>query len=119
MEISEGEWDPSISPGYAPDIYWSVVLKDLKTGSDSVMGGKDATAFLDTGASLIQGPYDEVALLAKKIGATCISLEFGTSDGVRGGYRVRRGGRGGGGGGRCYCQAPLRNFRRFYVGFVL
>ncbi|CAN0321696.1 unnamed protein product, partial [Laminaria digitata] len=54
---------------YTPEIFWSVMLNDLKVGSASVTGSKEAIAFLDTGASLIQGPFADVGLLAKTIGA--------------------------------------------------
>lgn len=33
-----------------------------------------ATAVVDTGTSLIEGPYDDVGALAKKIGASCVSF---------------------------------------------
>lgn len=75
VAISEEEWDTSVSTGYKPEILWSVMLKDLKVGSESVTGGQEATALLDTGASLIQGPYADVGLLAEKINAVCLQLE--------------------------------------------
>ncbi|CAN0286520.1 unnamed protein product [Scytosiphon promiscuus] len=73
MPVSEAQDETSDLPGSVPDGYWSVVLKDVKLGSNSVLRS-EATAVLDTGTPLIQGPFDDVAVLAEQIGAMCLSF---------------------------------------------
>lgn len=37
MPVSEAQDGTSDMPGFVPDGFWSVVLKDLKVGSDSMI----------------------------------------------------------------------------------
>ncbi|CAB1111798.1 unnamed protein product [Ectocarpus sp. CCAP 1310/34] len=60
-------------PGAVPEGFWSVGLRDIKYGSESMLSSR-AAAILDTGASLIQGPFDDVAMIADMIGAMCIKF---------------------------------------------
>lgn len=52
------------------DGYWSVDLKALKIGETSVLRN-EATTILDTGSSVVVGPYDDVGYLADFLGAWC------------------------------------------------
>lgn len=51
--------------------YWGVVLKNVKLGGDSVMD-QSAAALIDTGTSMIVGPFEDVGAIAAEIGALCI-----------------------------------------------
>lgn len=65
-----------------PTGFWSVELKDLKLGSESVLpDSAKITGLLDTGSSLIVGPSRDVGYLASEIGATCVVInEFQSPD---------------------------------------
>lgn len=63
------------------DGYWSVDLVNLKLGGSSVLETK-ATAILDTGTSMIVGPYEDVGYLADMIGAWCVALAGADSSAV-------------------------------------
>lgn len=52
------------------DGYWSVDLKALKIGEKSVLRN-DAITILDTGSSVVVGPYDDVGYLADILNAWC------------------------------------------------
>lgn len=56
-------------------------LKNLKLGVASVLETK-ATAILDTGTSMIVGPYADVGYLADMIGAWCVALVGADSSSV-------------------------------------
>ncbi|CAN0203777.1 unnamed protein product [Scytosiphon promiscuus] len=70
------EWI-DISKSQVPNGFWSVVLIDIKVGSSSILRSP-VSAMLDTGSSVIVGPYADVAYLANEIGAMC--LAFSGSD---------------------------------------
>lgn len=68
------EWiDVSTDQSNFPDGFWSVVLKDVKLGSESVLRS-EATAVIDSGASLIIGPNKDIGELAGKLGAYCVKF---------------------------------------------
>jgi hypothetical protein len=52
------------------ETYWEVSLGSLKYGSTSISSG--AKAIIDSGTSLLAGPKDAVAALAKQAGATSV-----------------------------------------------
>lgn len=56
-----------------PDGFWAVTLQDINVASGSVLRSP-APAILDTGTSMIVGPYDDVSYLANEIGATCVYI---------------------------------------------
>ncbi|CAM9301589.1 unnamed protein product [Pylaiella littoralis] len=56
-----------------PDGFWAVTLRDINVASGSVLRSP-APAILDTGTSMIVGPYDDVSYLANEIGATCVYI---------------------------------------------
>ncbi|CAM9408921.1 unnamed protein product, partial [Hapterophycus canaliculatus] len=66
------EWI-DIARSSIPDGFWSVVLVNIKVGSSSILRSP-APAMLDTGSSVIVGPYDDVAYLANEIGAMCVAI---------------------------------------------
>lgn len=51
--------------------YWGLVLKNLKLGEESIMEDP-AAAIIDTGTSMIVGPFEDVGAIAAEIGALCI-----------------------------------------------
>ena len=65
--------DVSQDQGDFPDGYWSVVLKDVKVGSESMLRG-EATAVIDTATSLVVGPKEDIGAIAGKLGAYCIKF---------------------------------------------
>ena len=68
------------------DGYWSIDLTDLKLGRHSALRTK-ATAILDTGTSMVVGPYVDVGYVADQIGGWCIRLAGSDSSTVE---EVRR-----------------------------
>jgi len=54
------------------ETYWEVSLDKAMFGSDTVVSSAQK-AIIDSGTSLLAGPTDQVAALAKKIGATSIA----------------------------------------------
>lgn len=68
------EWiDVSTEQTDFPDGFWSVVLKDVKLGSESILRS-EATAVIDSGASLIIGPRKDIGELAGKLEAYCVTF---------------------------------------------
>merc|ERR1711871_1810570 len=63
--------------------YWRIALDDVKVGGASVSDTK--TAIVDSGTSLLAGPKDDVAAIAKKIGATSVLNKEYTIDCSKGG----------------------------------
>jgi len=61
--------------------YWSVHLKELKIGDEDVLRS-EAIAILDTGASMIFGPYDDVGYLADALGGWCAEFTSSRSSSV-------------------------------------
>lgn len=78
-----------IAPSGVPDGYWSVVLQNVKVGSESVLRTK-ASAILDTGTSMVVGPYQDVGYVANMIGAYCVAFSGYSSSSVTM-VRVRKG----------------------------
>lgn len=72
MAVSHGTLDP-LSDGSGLSDFWTVVLKDLKVGSESMLRS-EAVAAISTGTSMVVGPHSDVGALAKNIGAVCIKL---------------------------------------------
>lgn len=72
MAVSSGELAP-LADNSGLSEYWTVVLKDLKVGSESVLRS-EAVAAISTGNSLVEGPHSDVGALAHKIGALCIKF---------------------------------------------
>lgn len=73
--------------------YWGVEMKDVKIGSHSVLEGP-AAAILDTGTSMIVGPYDDIGYIAAHIDAYCIQFTGISSSEVvevSGCFRTRKG----------------------------
>lgn len=66
------QWIDVAQSGF-PDGFWSVVLHDINVGGSSVLRSS-APAILDTGTSMIVGPFEDVAYLANEIGALCVSF---------------------------------------------
>merc|ERR1711981_1333679 len=50
--------------------YWRIALDDMKVDGTSMSSTK--TAIVDSGTSLLAGPKDDVAAIAKKLGATSV-----------------------------------------------
>lgn len=73
MSVARAAEGTSEAPGHVRNGFWSVVLKDVKVGSESVLTS-EATAVLDTGTSLVLGPYADVGLLADRVGAHCVKF---------------------------------------------
>lgn len=63
------------------DNYWSVHLKKLKIGDENVLRS-EIIAILDTGASMIFGPYDDVGYLADALGGWCAEFTSSRSSSV-------------------------------------
>merc|ERR1711871_619354 len=63
--------------------YWRVALDDVKVDGTSMSSTK--TAIVDSGTSLLAGPKDDVAAIAKKIGATSVLNKEYTIDCSKGG----------------------------------
>lgn len=66
------QWIP-VAQDPALQGFWGVVLRDLRLGSATVLRMSSA-AILDTGTSMIVGPYDDVGYLASEIGAQCVKF---------------------------------------------
>jgi len=83
-ELEFGGTDPKHYSGeftYVPlssETYWAVDLDGVKFGSESVSTTKKA--IVDSGTSLLAGPTQEVAAIAKKIGATLVAGKEYTFD---------------------------------------
>jgi hypothetical protein len=58
--------------------YWEVELQGVKLGSDSVSSCKKA--IIDSGTSLLAGPKDDIAAIAKKLGAKSVMGKEWTVD---------------------------------------
>lgn len=74
------EWIDVAQSGF-PDGFWSVVVRNVNVGGNSVLRAP-APAILDTGTSMIVGPFDDVAYLAHQIGALCVSFSGADSSSV-------------------------------------
>lgn len=61
--------------------FWSASLQDITVESGSVLRSP-ASAILDTGTSMIVGPFEDVAYLADEIGATCVAFSGPDSSSV-------------------------------------
>lgn len=66
------EW-VDIAKSQVPNGFWSVVLINIKVGTSSILRSP-VSAMLDTGSSVIVGPYEDVAYLANEIGAMCVAF---------------------------------------------
>eukprot|EP00903_Cladosiphon_okamuranus_P008049 g7763.t1 len=74
------QWIDVAQSGF-PDGFWSVVVHNINVGGSSVLRGQ-APAILDTGTSMIVGPFGDVAYLANEIGALCVSFSGPDSSSV-------------------------------------
>lgn len=61
----------NVAQSSSPGGFWSVVIHNINVGGVPVLRSQ-APAILDTGTSLIVGPFDDVAYLANEIGAECL-----------------------------------------------
>merc|ERR1719486_1554836 len=57
------------------ETYWEVSLDAMKFGDSSVISSPQK-AIIDSGTSLLAGPKETVAALAKKVGATAAGPEY-------------------------------------------
>lgn len=64
-----------------PAGYWSVVLQDVRIGSESMLRSS-ASAILDTGTSMVVGPFGDVGFIANAIDAYCIAFSGVSSSSV-------------------------------------
>eukprot|EP00747_Dinoflagellata_sp_TGD_P182811 gnl/TRDRNA2_/TRDRNA2_37230_c0_seq1.p1 gnl/TRDRNA2_/TRDRNA2_37230_c0~~gnl/TRDRNA2_/TRDRNA2_37230_c0_seq1.p1 ORF type:complete len:455 (+),score=134.69 gnl/TRDRNA2_/TRDRNA2_37230_c0_seq1:159-1367(+) len=53
--------------------YWQIKMDSMKFGSDAVDGANNVKAIVDSGTSMLAGPKESVAALAKKVGATSVA----------------------------------------------
>ncbi|CAN0147112.1 unnamed protein product, partial [Laminaria digitata] len=74
------EWVDIAAVG-VPSGYWSVVLQNVKIGSENVLRSS-APAILDTGTSMVVGPFNDVGFIADAIGAYCIEFMGASSSSV-------------------------------------